>query len=122
MNDLIPRQDTLQALALRFAMELGGFRCGRTDDSTAALWAEHMRSYSAKLLEHRYPDLPCAEGEVLPVMTDVDPAAEEFVYYSIESGGYADWIGDDGTVAPNSWISAGRHVGYTSEMGSGYSI
>lgn len=122
MNDLIPRLDTLQALALSFAVQLGGFQVGRTDDTTASIWAEFLRSYSSKVLEHKYPDLPCAEGAVLPVMTDMDPGAEEHIYYSIESGGYADWIADDGTVAPNSWISTGRHVGYASEMSAGYSL
>lgn len=101
-----------------FAIELG--RKGKCDASLAPIWAHKLVHTFPKIQEATYPDLRAANGDVLPIDSSVDPADDEWDYYMIEYGGYADWIDDDGMVAPSSWIQAKRFKGKQAPFGHQY--
>lgn len=108
---LIPRTDALEAECSRVLLREG------KDSSLAPIWAEKLRHTYAKVVEQKFPQYAAANGDVLPVDSSVDPASLEWEYFMIESAGYADWIDDDGAVAPSSAIKASRHTGKLAEMG-----
>lgn len=112
---IIPRMDALEA-----ECEIAAKRYG-ADASVAPIWAEKLRHTYAKLLETKYPEYKAANGDVLPVET-IDPAALNWEYYLIDQQGYADWIDDDGQIAPSGAITAKRFTGETFEMGHKWTL
>lgn len=109
---LVPRADHLTAICADVIK-----RAGRADDSLAPIWAEKLRHTYTKVLEVKYPEYAAANGDVLPIDTSVPPSALEWEYFLIDQQGYADWIDDDGRVAPGGTLTAKRFTGKCSEMG-----
>lgn len=108
---IVPRLDVLSALmedALRSA--------GRVDQQLAPIWAEKLRHTYTKILEVTFPELAAANGDVLPI-SNVSPAMLEWEYFMIEQTGFADWIDDDGQVAPGSAVKARRFTGTMAPIG-----
>lgn len=101
---LLPRDDSVEFLAA------GLVRAGHADADFAPIWAEQLRYTFTSLLETKYPDLQAANGDVLPIGT-VPPESTEWEHFAVDFGGYADWIGDDGEVAPNSFITTRKIKG-----------
>ncbi len=107
---VIPRLDALKACAIGMAAR------GTCDDQLAPIWAEKLRHTYTTLMEMKYPELAAANGDVLPIDTSVDPADEQWEYFSVDQVGYADWISDDGEIAPNSAITGKRYTGTMENM------
>lgn len=113
---IVPRLDTMLTLAADIA------RQGRADAQLAPIWAEKLRHTYKQVLETKYPELAAANGDVLPIDTSVDPAAESWEYFMIDHAGFASWIDDDGHLAPNGALTMTRYTGYTAEMGFEYNM
>lgn len=111
---LIPRQDAVEEPIRAY------LRRNSMDEQLAPIWAEKLRHTYTNLLEIKYPPYAAANGEVLPIDTSPDPAAIEWEYFTVDHAGYAQWIGDDGQLAPNSGITMERTRGYFAEMGHKY--
>lgn len=92
----------------------------RCDAQLAPIWAEKLRYTFASMPETLYPDLVASSGGVLPIDTSVDPTALEWEYYMLDSGGFCDWIDEDGDIAPSTFIRGSRHTGKHAEHGGGY--
>jgi hypothetical protein len=73
-------------------------------------------------METKYPQYAAANGDVLPIDTSVDPASLEWEYYMVDQVGYADFVDDDGTIAPSSAMIASRHTGKMAEIGHRYDL
>lgn len=110
---LIPSSEYLDAFAEHVVVR----QTGRADDQLAPIWREKLRHTYTRVLEHKYPELQAANGEVLQIDTAVDPAALEWEYFMLDGNGYADWIDDDGHVMPGSSFTMTRHTGRMAEMG-----
>ena len=113
-QQIIPRLDTMQAIAQRVAEQ------GRADAQLAPIWAEKLRHTYSKVLETKYPEYMAEAGNILPIDTEVDPAAEEWEYFKIDSRSSADWIDDDGMVAPNGATVMSRFTGRMHSIGHEY--
>lgn len=107
---VIPRMDRLEVVCID-ACRRNGY-----DEQLAPIWAEKLRFTYAKVFETKYPEYMAANGDVLPIDT-IDAAATEWEYYLVDQAGYADWIDDDGHVAPSGAIKARRFTGPTHELG-----
>ncbi len=92
---------------------------GRCDAQLAPIWAEKLRSVFPGVVETLYPDLPVANGDMLPV-DSVDPADLVWEYYMVDSGASMDWIDDDGSIMPSAFVKASRHTGTMAEFGGGF--
>ena len=112
--EIIPRLDTMHSLAARAAEE------GKCDAQLAPIWAEKLRHTYAQVLETEYPEYMAEAGKILPVDTEVDPGADEWEDFQIDSYSSADWIDDDGQVAPNGAIVMTRRVGKMHNIGHEY--
>jgi len=113
---VIPRLDNLKAICADAARRAG------MDDQLAPIWAEKLRYTYTKIFEVKYPEYAAANGDVLPIDTSVDPASLEWEYFTIDHAGYADWIDDDGHVAPSSALKASRKVGRMGELGHRWDV
>jgi len=113
MDDLqiVPRMDHLTEICAGALRRLG------KDEQSAPIWAEKLRYTYTKILEVSFPEYAAANGDVLPIDTSVPAAKETWEYFMIEQMGYADWIDDDGRVAPTGTMKASRHEGKCAEMG-----
>lgn len=112
---IIPRMDALEAVCDTIIKREG------YDAQLAPIWAEKLRHTYTKLFEIKYPEYKAANGDVLPVDT-VDPAMLEWEYFIVDQHGSADWIDDDGQVAPSGSISVKRKTGTMSEMGHKWTL
>lgn len=108
---VIPRLDHMTTLCLAWTHRAS------MDESMAPIWSEKLRYVYTTLLETKYPDLPVAAGEMLPIDTSPSPADETYIYKMIDVVGYADWISDDGEIAPNSAITSKSFTGRMDNIG-----
>jgi hypothetical protein len=116
---LVPKKDSLERfVAERFAK--GQFE--RADDSVAPIMVEKLRYNYARVYEQTYADLKAAMGMVCPFDTSPDPAHDTYKYDVIDYAGYADWIGDDGSVMGESSIEMSSHIGFMHELGNKFSF
>lgn len=113
---LVPRKDALKAFGANLA------RQGRCDEALVPLWAEALRHLYPKLLETKYPELPVANGEVLPIDRSIPPSMEQWVQHRIDHVGFASWIDDDGHLAPNGASKITRQTGEMAEMGHKWDV
>lgn len=111
-----PRLDSLIAMAKNAA------RYGRCDWQLAPIWAEKLRHTYAQVQELDYPELAAAMGNVLPIDTSPSPASIEWEYFQIEYAGYADFIDEEGDVAPTGSLKARRFTGKMHEIGDKYVV
>lgn len=115
--------DAAEALALIPSKEyMDGFaqstvRKWGFDASFAPLWRDRLRYTYAKIQETKYPDYVAAEGGVLPIDTSPNPGHLTWEYYKVDHAGFADWIDDEGEVAPESSVKMSRFTGEMHEMG-----
>lgn len=115
---LFPREDELADQLC----EIGKRVNPRLDWQLAPIWARHLVQTFAKVYEHKYPALEFVNGEVIPIIS-VDPAASEWETYSVDYGGCASFIDDDGHVmAEMPPMRAGRIKGKMRSMGASYRI
>lgn len=112
---IIPRLDSLTVVCGEIIAREG------MDAQLAPIWANTLRHTYTKLFEIKYPEYAAANGNVLPIDT-VDPAMLIWEYYTIDQHGSAEWIDDDGQVAPSSSITVKRKTGTMSEMGHSWSL
>lgn len=108
---IIPRLDHLKEWA---GVSL---RAASLDDSLAPVMAEQLRHVYTTLIETKYPDLPVAAGDMLPVDTSPSAADDTYVYRMVDVVGYADWISDDGDIAPNSAMTMRPFTGRMDNIG-----
>jgi len=114
-RELKARNDAINACALR-AVERGFV----TDAQLAPLWAEKLRHTYTTVERVIYPDLDAVNGRVLPIDSSVDPTTLEWEYFQLDSGGFCDWIDDDGDVRPSAFLKAKRFTGKQDNIGGGY--
>lgn len=114
--NIVPRMDALEEMCA-FALKRW-----RNDAQLAPIWAEKLRHTYTRVLEIEYPDLLAASGGMFDVDTSVDPAALETEYHTAEATGFADWIDDDGQVAPGSALKAKRYTAVLAELGHAYDL
>lgn len=113
---LVPRVDQLEGIVKGALMRYTG------DDSLAPIMVEKLRFSYTQVFETIYPEYAAANGDVLPIDTRVPPGADEWEYFLIDELGYADWIGDDGTIMPSGSLQAKRFKGRMAEMGHKYDV
>ena len=92
---IVPRLDHLTALCV------DACRRNAMDEQLAPVWAEQLRHSYTKIFEVKFPEYAAANGDVLPIDTEVNPAKTEWEYFMVEAAGYADFIDDDGKVVAN---------------------
>jgi hypothetical protein len=114
---VIPRLDShvtfFRELAAKGVLE-------RHDWSGAIVLAETLRQVQAQLLKTKYPDLPVANGDLLTIDSSASPHHETWRQYIVDEQGYADFIGDDGTLAPNSFATMKMFEGRFANIGHKY--
>lgn len=110
-NNVLPSQAALESFCL-----------ARTDAQSAPVFAEKLRHVYAKVLEVEYPELLAASGQILPIDTSVDPADISWEYYMVDQSGYADWIDEDGFMAPGSAVTLSRFTGEQHEIGHEWDV
>ena len=116
---LVPRKDALE----HFTTDLfERSRFERADDSVAPIMVEKLRYNYAQVYEETYGDLKAAMGLVCPFDTSPDPAHDSYKYDVVDYTGYADWIGDDGSVMGESSVQMRSHLGFMHELGNKFSF
>ncbi len=114
---VIPRLDScvhfFRELAVKGVLE-------RHDWSGAIVLAETLRQQMAQLLKTKYPDLPVANGDLLPIDSSASPHHETWRQYIVDEQGYADFIDDDGTLAPNQSATMKMFEGRFANIGHKY--
>lgn len=113
---IVPRLDQLTRICEAVITREG------KDAQLAPIWAEKLRHTYQKVLETKYPQYAAANGDVLPIDSSMAPADLVWEYYTVDGYGYADWIDDDGQIAPSSAIVATRHIGYAHDMGHKWTV
>ncbi len=116
---LVPRKDTLTGLVSSWYRDGKITRC---DDSVAPIMVEKLRYTYAQVYEIKYRNLKAANGEVLGFDTSPDPADDSYRYEVLDYAGYADWIGDDGTVMGEGSMQLTPHLGFMHEIGHKFSF
>jgi hypothetical protein len=110
-----------QNLAHRGAFTKADGPLSYTDAQVAPIYAEQLRYKYSQIPEVLYAELEAANGEVLPIDSSMPPAAVSWEYDMIDSGAMADWIDDEGHIAPSAFVkSAGKFTGKAAEFGMGY--
>lgn len=106
-SNVLPSQAELEAFCRQY----------RADAQSSPIFAEKLRHVYAKVLEVEYPELQAAMGKILPIDTSVDPADISWEYHMIDQAGYADWIDEEGQLAPGSAMTLTRFSGEMHEFG-----
>ena len=116
---LTPRVDVLTNLVGSW-MSNGKFQ-RQLDASTAPIAVQALQFVYARVYEESYGNLKAAMGQVLPFDTSPNPAHDTYKYKYLDWAGYADWIGDDGSVMGEGSMKMTEHIGFMAELGHAYS-
>ena len=98
----------------------------RKDAQSLPIFAQQLEHIFAKTYEAKHEDLPAANGDIIPINTEVDEGDESFVWYTYDSKGIAKFIdaynsaelpeGDEmGVEQRGSIHTAGYSYGWTTD-------
>lgn len=113
---IVPRMESLAAECERVLLRNG------KDAALAPILAKNLLHTYTKVLEVDFPELLAESGGVLPIDTSPGPAMQSWEQWQIEGVGIADWIDDDGQVAPSGTVKMSKSDGKFAEMGHFYDL
>jgi len=87
--DSMPRPKGSIGVAILQAISDGIHRGSRDDAASIPVFAQQLEHVYAKVYEQEYADLPMANGEVLPIDTEVPNTAETYAYMTLTASGVA---------------------------------
>lgn len=76
-------------IAAHIADQWGPWLGLKADDADIAMAAQGLTSFIQQVYEVKYAELPAYNGDILPISTVVDPAAEQYVWYERDLRGGA---------------------------------
>jgi hypothetical protein len=93
----------------------------KTDAATATGMARQLEFVIAKTHEKKFPELPMAEGAVLPIDSSIGPGFETYTYYVYEGAGFAIFLNAYSQASlPRVGEAAKRVTGHIEHMGNSY--
>jgi hypothetical protein len=85
-------------------------------EDLAPMMIERLRFLYPEILEAKYAELPAANGDIFPIDDSVPAGAVEWKSETMEVLGFAQWVDDDGKIAPTGATVFGQAEGRLKEM------
>lgn len=118
---IVPRTDEIVAAFMdprwRYRGDVGPGGAVVKREDLAPMMAERLRYVYPEILEAKFAELPAADGKVFPIDDSVPPGAIEWRSETLDVLGFAQWIDDDGKLAPTGATVFGQATGRLKEMG-----